>query len=120
MENKLLQALQAAGVDTETALARFLGNAALYERFLIKFPKDPSFAQIGPALEAEDWDSALTAAHTLKGVAGNLGMTALFQTSGQVVDLIRAGKYEEARAAYSTLQASYMAVSRLLEQESSR
>lgn len=120
MESKRLQALQDAGVDTQDALARFMGNAALYERFLLKFPNDPNFGQVGPALEQGDLDRALTAAHTLKGVAGNLGMTALFQACTQLVDLLRAGQPDAARAAYPALASAYQSVIQALIGEDGR
>lgn len=98
MEERTMIALRQAGMDPEEALERFMGSAALYERFLKRFPADESFQQIGPALEAGDWDAAVTAAHTLKGVAGNLGMTDLYRCCSQLVDHLRAGEHGQAAA----------------------
>ena len=65
--------LKAYGVDYENAVKRFAGNEALYEKFLKK-------------LTDED---ELEAVHALKGVAGTLGMTELFQAASEVVASIR-------------------------------
>lgn len=115
MDMKRLSALQTAGIDTESALRRFGGNSALYEKFLMKFPQDDSFAQIGPALEQEDWAAALTAAHTLKGVSGNLGMDRLFRSCSEIVSLLREKNDAEAVKAYEKLQSAYEDVIRALK-----
>ena len=53
-----------------------LPSEALVKKFILKYPGDPSFAQLKDALTAQDWELAFRASHTLKGVAQNLGMTA--------------------------------------------
>ena len=106
MNIETVVALKAAGVDTEGALNRFSGNAALYERFLLQFPKDGNFGLIGPALAAGDMDAALRAAHTLKGVSGNLGMKRLYDACSETVRLIRAGEARQAAASYGALAAA--------------
>ena len=44
-----------------------LTSEALVHRFVLKYPADPSFAQLREAVTAADWESAFRAAHTLKG-----------------------------------------------------
>lgn len=55
-----------------------MGNEALLERFLKKFPQDENYQKLCAAMEASDWEAALTAAHTLKGICGNLSIAPLF------------------------------------------
>ena len=50
------QRLQEIGVNAQEAIRRFSGNESLYERFLLCLPADESFAKIGPALEAGDYE----------------------------------------------------------------
>ena len=114
MDTKTILALHEAGVDTDGALRRFANNAALYEKFMYKFLQDENFGQIGPALEAGRFDDALTAAHTLKGVSGNLGMTRLYEACSETVALIRAGSTQEARASYPSIEAAYRDVCAVL------
>lgn len=116
MNIKTVAALKAAGVDTEGALNRFCGNTALYERFLLKFPEDGNFGLIAPALAAGDLDAVLRAAHTLKGVSGNLGLTRLYGACSETVALIRAGDGQAAAASYGALSAAYMEVCAALSQ----
>lgn len=107
MGSSLLDALRDMGMDTQAALRRFAGNAALYERFLLKFPADDSFRRTGDALRAGDWDAMLDAAHTLKGVAGNLGLTPLYLAAAQIVASLRAADRDGAAAAFAQLENAY-------------
>lgn len=61
------------GGDYNATLSR-LPSEALVKKFILKYPCDPSFAQLKDALAAQDWELAFRASHTLKGVAQNLGM----------------------------------------------
>ena len=116
MNIKTVVALKAAGVDTEGALNRFCGNAALYERFLLRFPEDENFGLIGPAFAAGDAEGALRAAHTLKGVSGNLGLKRLYDACSETVRLIRAGDVQAAAASYGALETAYLEVCAALSQ----
>ena len=69
-------ALEAAGIDVASALERMMGSEALLERLLGKFPEDKNLPVLREALESGDPGRAAAAAHTLKGVCGNLSMTA--------------------------------------------
>lgn len=107
MTNKQLAALKDGGFDVDKTIERFSGNADMYERFLKKFPGDESYSQIAPAFASNDQEAAMTAAHTLKGVSANLGMTALYAACSETVALIRADKFEEARASCADIDKSY-------------
>lgn len=83
--------LEAAGIDIESALERMMGSVALLERLLGKFLDDPQYPALRAALEAGDMERAVSAAHTLKGVCGNLSMTGLYGLFTRQVDALRAG-----------------------------
>ena len=106
-------ALEAAGIDVGEALERMMGSEALLERLLGRFLEDGSFSALDAALERGDREGAVAAAHTLKGVCGNLSMTALFGLfTSQVAalregDLAGAGRLmEEIGPAYSAVTAA--------------
>jgi signal transduction histidine kinase/CheY-like chemotaxis protein len=75
------------GVDTTTALRRLRGNLPLYrnllERFATEFAKGDQPLQ--EALAAQDWTSAHRWAHTLKGLADNIGAGEL-QSAAQALE----------------------------------
>ena len=68
-----------------------MGSVALLERLLGKFLDDPQYPALRAALEAGDMERAVSAAHTLKGVCGNLSMTGLYGLFTRQVDALRAG-----------------------------
>ncbi|HSQ72967.1 MAG TPA: PAS-domain containing protein, partial [Rubrivivax sp.] len=81
----LVDAALAAGVDLERALARLGGKRHLYERLLRSFVNDLAGlpAQLQAQLAAGDTETASRALHTLKGLAGTLGASALSATADQ-------------------------------------
>lgn len=89
MTEQFKEQLQNAGVDVSGALNRFMNNAGLYERFLRKFPADTSYQNLLNAVEAGDSEEAFRAAHTLKGVAGNLGFDNLLAYVVPLVEVFR-------------------------------
>jgi len=70
---------QVEGLDTVTGLARMAGNKKLYWKLLSQFAATQGDAaqQIGTALKANDHVLAERLAHTVKGVAGNLGASSI-------------------------------------------
>lgn len=82
-------AFKTYGADYEITLNRFLGNEAMYLRLLGMLPKDTSVDDLGRALSAGDLRGAFEAAHTLKGVAGNLGLQPLYEAVEAVVEPLR-------------------------------
>ena len=70
--------LDALGVNTQEALRRFSGNSALYVKMLGKLTAAANDLEVMPCIEKEDYETAVTNAHTLKGVTGNLSLTPLY------------------------------------------
>jgi two-component system sensor histidine kinase/response regulator len=64
------------GLDLASGLRRVLGKKGLYSSMLRRFMESQNGAvdQIRDALDAGEWERAERAAHTLKGVAGNVSM----------------------------------------------
>ena len=79
------------GGDYNATLSR-LPSEALVKKFILKYPGDPSFAQLKDALAAQDWELAFRASHTLKGVAQNLGMARLYKAAAALCDAVRGPK----------------------------
>ena len=105
------------GVDIDGGLERFMGNEALFLKCLSRFPADSSFPQLEQALSDGDLQAAFIAAHTLKGVSGNLSLDAIFHASLPVVEALRCGSQEEAEAAMPELRSSYQNAILLLSED---
>ncbi|GAB6037577.1 hypothetical protein JCM15519_21360 [Fundidesulfovibrio butyratiphilus] len=73
-------------LDTRLGLSRIRGNHALYRKLLSEFPE--KFSEIATTITERltegDTTGARRLAHTLKGVAGNIGAMALYATSAEV------------------------------------
>jgi len=97
-----------AGIRYDEGLARFMGNAALYQTFLKKFPADPGFSALGDALRAGDAEAAFQAAHSLKGVSGNLSLNDLYENTIPLVEALRGrADLAKARALYPAVEEAY-------------
>ena len=96
MDETIRQRLEAAGINVEEALERFMGNEMLFQRFLKKFLEDESYRKLEESVQAGDPDGALKASHTLKGVCGNLSMNVLHGLLTEQVAAFRAGDWERA------------------------
>jgi len=81
-----------AGLDTKDGLTRVAGNRKLYLKLLRQFieQQGPAVTQIGGAMSQGDLALAERLAHTLKGVAGNIGARSIQSTAGTLEKLIRA------------------------------
>lgn len=90
---------EAYGGDYQATMARFLDNEAMYLKFLPKLFQDDSLHKLGDALDAGNLSDAFTAAHTLKGVAGNLGLTPLYESVCAIVEPLRQNKDAESNEA---------------------
>ena len=116
MDQMQKEAVAAAGVDSDSALERCLGNEVLLCRFYAKFLEDPNYAKLQTALAARDPAGAVQAAHTLKGVCGNLSMTALFPLFARQVESLRAGDWDTADQLMEQISCAYGQVTRTLRQ----
>lgn len=78
----------AVGGDDRQVLNR-LPSEDMLRRFLHKFSKDPSHAELLSALAAQDFAAAFRAAHTLKGTAANLGLDDLSAAASELTEALR-------------------------------
>lgn len=84
------QCYTAIGADFAEVIRR-LGNEDRVQRFLLKLPADPSFSTLCQALEEKNYEEAFRAAHSLKGISMNLGLTPLAESSSALTEALRHG-----------------------------
>jgi PAS domain S-box-containing protein len=99
------------GIDLPRALAR-IRKPALLHRLLRDFHRD--FAevpiQIKAAIRGGDREAASTAVHNLKGVAGNLSATGLFQAALELENALRHASDEDVPVLADTLESAFFEV----------
>ena len=107
MNTAQLRALTLRQTDVEGAVNRLCGNEELYIMCLREFLADPTMGELNRAIGVSSWDEAFTAAHALKGLAGNLGFIPLMHSIGQLVVLIRGGRISEINEVMHQVNSSY-------------
>ena len=91
------------GCDIDGAMARVLNDEELLLSCIRQVAEDPCFEQLGKALKAGNAEEAFDAAHTLKGIAGNTGLTPLYALAVEIVEPLRAGHAQGLMPAYGRL-----------------
>ena len=100
---------EAYGADYNSTMARFMGNEALYVKFLDMLFKDDNLEKLGTALGQQDYEAAFAAAHTLKGVVGNMGLTPLFNAVCAIVESLRKREVpEDYNVLYQIIQTGFL------------
>lgn len=79
------------GGDYADTLQR-LCNENMVKKFVKKYQDDPTCADLHNAVLQQDWEAAFRGAHTLKGVAQNLGFERLYQVSAVLTEAMRGGE----------------------------
>ncbi len=102
----LKECYEQCGGDYEETLQR-LHNENLIGRFLLKFLDDTSYTLLLDSIASKDGEVSFRAAHTLKGVALNLGLTSLFAPSNALTEALRNGWNDEAIDLLPPVTAAY-------------
>lgn len=72
-------------IDFEVGLSRVRKNKQLYLRLLGMFADSPEFQKLEDAIAAGDTDAAAHLVHTIKGMSGNLALTAVFDLTSRLM-----------------------------------
>ncbi|MBC9249526.1 histidine kinase [Pseudomonas alcaligenes] len=96
------------GVDVASGLRRVLGKPELYQRLLGKFAASQADfpTQLRAALAGGSLESAERLAHSLKGLAGNLGANDLATQAAALESAIKDARHDELAALLGELEAT--------------
>ncbi len=88
------------GIDVDVGLTRIGGNAKSYRKLLMKFRSNQAAVpeQLARAIQGGDGELAIRLAHTLKGVAGNIGAQQLHTSAESMETALKDGDGETALA----------------------
>lgn len=93
----LFDELRTLGVDIDGGLKRLNGNEKLYTRLLGSFVKTIKAHEVRADFDAADCTDAIEHTHAIKGTAGNLSITPIYEGYTEIVNLLRSGAPEGAR-----------------------
>ena len=86
-----------------------LGNEEFVRYFVLLFKDDKSFEELKESLKKGLAADAFRA-HTLKGVAANLGFFALYENAAEITEALRGGDLNAAAALFPALEEKYSKV----------
>lgn len=92
--------------DYEGTMARMMKEERI-QKFLILFLADTSYQSLLDNMEAGNIDEAFRAAHTLKGVTINLGLSKLNRASFEITEALRAKDMEMAKGFLPDVKDNY-------------
>ncbi len=112
-------ALLDVGLDTDTQISRFMDSEEMFVKFYKGFfvAADNVVGELEKAVEKGDTETVIHAAHSLKGLAGNIGLYGVYDPSKKIVDDLRAGNKDEYKSDFDKAYGAYTAalsVSRLM------
>jgi len=83
-ESDAIVPVELPGIDTRAGLARMMGKSGFYRKQLAKFAENQSRFVEEFRCAASDAETQKRLAHTLKGLAGNIGATKLQDLAGEL------------------------------------
>ena len=116
MDDTIKKQLTEAGVDLDKTMERFMNNEALYLKFLKRFPEDPNYAQLKEHISTGDYEEAFRDAHTLKGVAGNLGLDPFYTVVSALTEELRSRKYDRLDEFVQDAEENYELLTQIIRQ----
>ena len=84
-----------AYVNLDEGMGRVRGNKKLYKRMLGMYLAGKEFEMLETALAEGNLTAAADVAHAIKGMTGNLSLTAVFNLSTQMMMELRTGAYNK-------------------------
>lgn len=107
---KLREGMQELGMDVDVTLNRFMNNENMYRKFLKKTEDDPTYEELKDAVKRMDYDIIERSAHTLKGVAGNMGFGQLMNYCAALVTDVREERFDDIGDDFDLVQDEYTKV----------
>lgn len=83
------------GADYKSVLSRLMKDT-LIVKFLNKYKDDTSFDKLEKCVKDKNYEEAFSAAHTLKGLALNLGLSKLGGAASDLTEYLRGGGAKDA------------------------
>ena len=100
-----MDALQAFGANTSEGVARCFGKEDFYLRLvkMVVTQNQKDFDQLDASVKSGDLGAAFEAAHSLKGVLGNLSLTPILEPVSEITEQLRAKEDRDYSGPVSTI-----------------
>ena len=114
--NKVVADLKEYGCNTESAKNRFLGDEEFYLSCVNDVLNDDAYDELKTALTAGHNREAYEAAHTLKGLTAQLGLTSMYDILVPISESLRSGKSDGLLPLYDSLMEEQSKIKRIIRQ----
>lgn len=88
------EAFENYGGNYASTMPRFMNNETMYLKFMNMLFNDDNLNKLETAINENDLNGAFEAAHTLKGVVANMGLTPLYNAICVIVEPLRTRSQE--------------------------
>ena len=105
----------AVGGDYQATLRRLM-VPEIVETFAVRYAQDTTVDRLHRALEAGDAERAFRTAHSLRGLAQNLGFERLYQVSAVLTEAMRGNKPLEDRSLLDAVEQQDAAIRRAISE----
>ena len=94
------------GSGLEPVMQR-LNSEKLVKRLLGKYPADKNYGLLVEGMAEKDYDKAFNAAHTIKGVASNLGFDRLQAAAAEMSEAFKKKQYDGLDEMYAKVKQAH-------------
>ena len=111
ISEEMREDLLAVGLDTKAMTEKFMDSEDMFRRYYIKFfdAAGEVMEKLSEAVSAGDLAQVERNAHALKGLAGNIGLSGVFDPAAKIVEDIRAGRTEDLLRDFDCCRSAYTA-----------
>ncbi|MDO4842924.1 MAG: Hpt domain-containing protein [Phoenicibacter congonensis] len=103
------------GQDYQTVLERVMGKEDFLDMMLHKFTADSTINRLEEAVGRHEAPEIFNQAHTMKGVAENLGLKPLYDKVSVLVEITRGGSVRGVDEAFAQVKQTYAEIIKALE-----
>ena len=103
------------GGDFDEVLGRLRREQSV-QKFMYKFLDDKSFQLFEASMENKDYEEALRAVHTLKGICQNISFTRLFESSSLMTKALKENDWNKADDMLPQLSMDYYEIINAIEE----
>lgn len=99
----------------DAIIGRF-GNEERVKKYLNMFVADETYKALEEAIQIKDFETTFRSVHTLKGLAANLSLDALWKVSSDLTEIFRHYEGAEYKEAFEAVKVEYNKVIKGLQE----
>ena len=94
MRMNVREVYESVGYELDDVKSRLTDNEEFIARILKKFSEDGNCSRLEKALASEDYTDAYEAAHAIKGMTSNMGLSRQYDLAFKITEKLKSSDYE--------------------------